>query len=240
MLPEKSWFLVFALMLPFMAGSAVAGPWPRDKGKVFMSLSAESDSDGNSYTGLYSEYGLTERNTLGFELGYTNVGETSMMLWLQRRLDSGEGPNRLTYSTGFGAFMRDGQIFPTGQAGIAWGRGFEDFLGGGWMTVEARIKVAGKQQTVVYVQNLTRTEAVFLTPEVTTKIEATLGLRPTESIMFINQLRLEDRRDAAFSAKLATSLVYDWQGITKLELGLIAPLSGPGEMALKVGTWVEF
>ncbi|WP_246449327.1 hypothetical protein [Paracoccus amoyensis] len=205
-----------------------------------MSLSLESDREGNSYTGLYSEYGLTARNTLGFELGYTNVGETSVMIWLQRRLDSGEGANRLTYSTGFGAFLRNGEAFPTGQAGIAWGRGFEKFPGGGWVTVEAKIKVAGKQQTVVYVENLTRTEAVFLTPEVTTKIEATLGLRPTDSMMFINQLRLEDRRDAAFSAKLATSLVYDWQGLTKLELGVITPVSGPGETALKAGTWVEF
>lgn len=232
-------FGALALVLS-LSSAALAGPWMRDSKAAFLSFSSEIDRDGNSYTGLYAEYGLNDRNTLGFELGYTNVGETSVMIWLQRRLDGGEGPNRLTYSTGFGAFMRDGQAFPMGQAGIAWGRGFEDFLGGGWMTIEAKIKVAGKPQSVVYVQGLTRTEAIFLTPETTTKIEATLGLRPTDSIMFINQLRLEDRRDVDFSAKLATSLVYDWNGPAKLELGLIIPITGPGEMALKIGTWVEF
>lgn len=224
----------------WLPGAALAGPWMRDTKEVFLSFSSQIDRDRNSYTGLYGEYGLNDRNTLGFELGYTNVGETSVMIWLQRRLDSGEGPNRLTYSTGFGAFVRGGEVFPTGQAGIAWGRGFEKFLGGGWITVEGKIKIAGEPQTVVYVQGVTRTEAVFLTPATTTKIEATLGLRPTDSIMFINQLRLENRRDVAFSAKLATSLVYDWAGVTKLELGLITPLTGPGEMAVKIGTWIEF
>ncbi|MDB6182934.1 hypothetical protein [Paracoccus fistulariae] len=223
-----------------LASGADAGAWMRDPKAGFLSFSSEIDLDGNSYTGIYSEYGLNARNTLGFELGYTNVGETSMMIWLQRRLGSGEGPNQWTYSTGFGAFLREGQLFPTGQIGINWGRGFEHVLGGGWMSVEARLKIAGKQEQVVYLQGKTLTEAEFLTPEITTKIDATLGLRPTDSLMFINQLRLEDRSDVDFSARLASSLVYDFGAPAKLELGLIAPISGAGEVAVKIGTWIEF
>ena len=70
--------------------------------------------------------------------------------------------------------------------------------------------------------------------------EATLGLKPFAGIMFINQLRLEHRDDTGFSSKLATSIVRDLGGPAKLELGLVAPISGPGEAAIRLGTWLEF
>ena len=71
-----------------IAGSvAEAGPWPREKGEIFLSFSEERDREGNSYTGLYGEYGLNPRSTLGFELGHSNAGETSAMIWWQRALD---------------------------------------------------------------------------------------------------------------------------------------------------------
>ena len=80
-------------MLILAGPAAEAGPWPRAPGTKFLSLSVERDRESNSYTGLYAEYGMDARNTLGFELGHTNVGETSAMIWWQRALDDGSGPN---------------------------------------------------------------------------------------------------------------------------------------------------
>lgn len=233
-----------ALLSILLAGAVQAGPWPRAPGAVFLSLSTERDRKDNSYTGLYGEYGLNPRQTLGFELGHTNVGETSAMIWVQRALDDGSGPNRWAVSMGLGAFERDGLVDAVGQVGAGWGRGFEGILGGGWITVEARVKFAAAQkeveekeeENVVYEGDA----LTYLTPELTAKAEVTLGVRPTDSMMFINQLRLEDRDDTGFSSKLASSLVHNLAGPAKLELGIVAPLSGTGEMAIRLGTWLEF
>ena len=117
-------------------------------------------------------------------------------------------------------------------------------MGGGWMSVETRVKFAASQtkieeeeeENVVYEGDA----LTYLTPEVTAKAEATMGLKPFAGIMFINQLRLEHRDDIGFSARLATSLVYDFGGPAKVELGVVAPISGSGQAALRIGTWLQF
>lgn len=225
-----------ALALALSTGAATAGPWPREVKTTFLSLSTERDRDDNSYTGLYGEYGLTPRQTLGFELGHTNQGESSAMVWLQHALDDGKGANRYSIAAGIGAIDRDGELLPVGQIAANWGRGIERLPGGGWLTIEGRVKVAGKMESA----GDARGEVSYLTPEMTVKAEVTLGMRPTERMMFINQIRFEDRDDSDFSAKFASSVVHDLIGPAKIEVGVIAPVTGPGETAIKIGTWLQF
>lgn len=240
---------IFLLTLLACAGAAQAGPWPRDKGTVFLSFSEERDREGNSYTGLYGEYGLNARDTLGFELGHSNAGETSAMLWFQRALDRGEGPDRLTVSTGMGVLERDGEVVPLAQVGASWGRGWDAvpllkrIPGGGWLAVDARLKVATRmkdQDELAALAGQNASLLSYLTPEITAKIDATLGWHATSSMMLINQLRLEKRDDIGFSGKLATTLVRDLYGPAKGELGVVLPLWGEGEPAVKLGVWFAF
>jgi len=227
------------LVLLLLCGPAFGGPWPRAESGMFLSLTDERDRDGNSYTGLYGEYGLTARETLGFELGYTNVGETSAIFWLQHGLEP-IGENRFALSLGLGMVAREGLFLPVAQAGADWGRGFQGILEGGWLSVETRLKVAGKTDNPEDFVDLSDSAFSYLTPEVTGKADLTLGLHATDAVMFINQLRLEQREDTGFSSKLATSVVHDLIGPAKVELGLVTPLSGPDEEAVKIGTWFEF
>ncbi|MDQ1900172.1 hypothetical protein RAH32_06920 [Paracoccus sp. WLY502] len=223
-----------------LAVTGHAGPWPREAGHFFISLSGERDDGGNSYMGLYTEYGLSRRRTVGLEVSHTNVGETSAMLWYQKSLDSGEGPNRLSYAMGVGAIRRDGELLPLSQAALMWGRGFSGPWDGGWLSAEARVKVAGKTEEVTGRQGLSSIQYAYLTPEIVSKLDLTIGLRPTPFWAVVNQLRLEARKDTDFSAKLATSVVYDLTGPARLEIGLVAPLAGPSEPAVRIGTWLEF
>lgn len=227
----------FLICLPILAHS---GPWPRDQGTSFLSASSERDSAGNNYASIYGEYGLSKRRTLGYEIGYTNVGETTVMIWLQRQLDDGEGAWRLAYSLGGGALAREDQIVPLGQLGLSAGRGFENVLGGGWFAADLKLKVAGETTTVIWQQGLNAVEESYLTPETTTKGELTLGFRPWERMMLVNQLRLEQRQDLDLSTKLAISLIRDLSDHAKLELGVIEPLTGAGDPAVKLGTWFNF
>ena len=229
-----------AFLACVLASTVQAGPWPREAGQAFVALSGEHDRAGNSYAGLYAEYGLSRRGTLGLEISHTDVGETSAMLWYQKSLDGGEGPNKLSYSMGFGAIRRAGELMPLSQIALMWGRGFSGLWDGGWITAEARVKVAGKTEEVTVRDGLSSVEYAYLTPEVVAKLDLTIGIRPTPPWAIVNQLRLETRKDAEFSAKLASSVVYDLTGPARVEIGLVAPLSGPSEPAVKIGTWLEF
>lgn len=216
---------------------ALAGPWAREHGKTFLSLSVEQDRKDDRYTSLYAEYGLTAGQTVGLEIGHASQGETSVLLWLQRVLDNGKGPDRVSIATGIGAIERDGETVPMGQVSAHWGRGFDRFLGGGWMTADTRVKVAGKMQTDWQAPGIS---VSYLTPETSVKADLTLGLKPRATTMVISQLRMEHRKDSGFSAKLAGSVVQDIAGPAKIELGVIAPISGDGETALRLGSWLEF
>lgn len=229
-------------------GLALAGPWPRAEGGVFMALSAEQTKNDDRYTGLYAEYGLRARDTLGFELGHTS-GETSAILWWQRALGRGEGPNHFTMMSGIGALERGNELLPLAVMGASWGRGFDSLPvlrqvpGGGWLSLDLRYKVAGAMKDEDEMAELAAEGAgllSYITPEATAKAELTLGWHATDHLMLINQFRFEDRDDTGFSSKLAVSVVRDLWGPAKLELGVIEPLSGSGETAVKLGTWVEF
>lgn len=229
--------LLVTLLLAVLAGAVEAGPWPREAGTHFLSLSAERDRDGNSYAGLYGEYGFSAATTIGYEFGGTNVGETTGILWLQRPLGGADRDDRLTLALGAGFISRNGEVGPVGLAAAAWGRGFEGFLGGGWITAEGRVLLAAR---LAADNGLSASALALLTPEATAKADLTIGLRPRSGMMLINQLRLEQRHEADFTARFAGSVVQDLAGPVKLELGAILPLTGPGEHALKIGTWLEF
>ena len=231
--------VMLALLLPLPAG---AGPWPRAAGQVFLSLSAERDRAGGDYAAAYAEYGLTARTTLGLELG-RSAAETSAILWLQHPLDDGQGAHRLVVQSGLGAVRRGEDLLPLAQAALSWGRGFERW-GGGWMTAQVLARMTGGAPEAMGLQ--TRGPGrpsilnSFQTAEWQVKADLTLGLRPREGLMVINGLWLEEREDTGFSARLAPSLVWDAPGPVQIELGLVQPMAGGAEQALRLATWLEF
>ncbi|ABL68890.1 hypothetical protein [Paracoccus denitrificans] len=228
-----------------LSSGALAGPWARDPGGFFATLSVERDRAGNSHASVYGEYGLSARNTLGFDLGHGSAGESSLMLWWQRAL-SGKGPNRRAVSLGLGAIRRDGRYHAMGQFGTAWGRGFDSIPllrripGGGWLVVESRSKLAIVRQEYPEEPDVIYEDPTYLMPQTTHKLDLTLGWHARDKLMLVNQFRFEQRDDTGLSGKLAVSAVRDLAGPAKLELGVIAPLAGEGELALRLGSWLEF
>ncbi|TJZ90002.1 hypothetical protein FA743_16740 [Paracoccus gahaiensis] len=226
------------LLMTLMPLAAMAGPWPREAGRSFLSLSTERDVEGNRYTGLYGEYGLAA-TTLGLELGRSGAGELSAVVWAQRSLDDGTGPHRLSLSAGAGVIRRQDRVLPVVQGTLAWGRGFEGWAGGGWMTAQLTARAAGGPD-LPEDRRGTAAARAFRIAETTLKADLTLGLRPTERLRVVNSLWLEDRRDAELTAKLASSLVFPITGPAHLEVGLVQPLRGPAERAVRLGVWLDF
>lgn len=229
---------VLCLVLLFAPALATAGPWPREAGRTFLSFSSERDRSGNRYSSLYGEYGLTSRVTLGVDIGQSGQGDLTALVWTQRPLDDGEGPNRFGLQAGAGLVQRDQQTLPLVQAALSWGRGFEDWLGGGWMTAQILVRLTARPEDAA--SSPIPLAGGFEMAERTAKSEMTLGLRPRKGLMVINSLLLEDRTDAAFSVRLASSLVFDVSAPLKLEVGLVQPLHGEAERSVKLAGWIEF
>ena len=224
--------LFLALMLP---AAVQAGPWPREVGRTFLSLSGERNRADSSYASVYAEYGLMPRTTLGMELGRADQAETSAILWLQRALDDGQGPNRFAMQSGAGVIQRDDLALPVVQGALSWGRGFDR----GWITAQVLAKMTGSAPDPRAPMRPSFA-ASFLTAERVIKTDVTLGLRPRDGLMVINSLWLEHPQDEEHSARLMSSLVFDVPGPVKVELGMVNPLSGPSEQAVRLGTWLEF
>lgn len=64
---------------------ALAGAWPRGKGNVFVASSTYVLPSG-AYTGLYAEWGVTERLTLGLDLGRGVSGQDKAVAFVQAPL----------------------------------------------------------------------------------------------------------------------------------------------------------
>lgn len=237
-------------------GPLAAGPWPREPGHGFFALSQEEDTDGASWSGLYGEFGLSPRLTLGLDAGRSGNGDGTALLFLQRALGRLDGVNHFAGALGIGVARSGGQENPVAQAMLGWGRGFAALplgeslgqrLGPGWVAVELKHRVSAKAVRTVYAPD-TSTEVTYnyVVPEQSTKAEITLGLRPSPRLTLINQLQLDEEADAPFSARLSTGIVTPLgapEGLgrhLKLEAALVTPLAGRGEAALKLGTWLEF
>lgn len=225
-----------------LCGSACAvqaGPWPRDEGAVFLSLSQEQDADANGYTSLYGEYGLGARITMGLEAGRSNTGDATVLVWVERGF--GTGPLRYATSLGFGLSRREGQMLPVGQLGLSLGRGFATGFGDGWAVLDTRVQIAAKPMAeAVQVSQSTTVLYEYLIPETGVKSELTLGLKPWQGTMLIGQLRMVQTVDQDFGASLSAAVVRDLGGQAKIELGLVQPLTGENEPALRLGTWLSF
>lgn len=224
--------LLLALFLPV---GVQAGPWPREAGRTFLSLSGERNRADSTYASAYAEYGLTPRTTLGMELGRADQAETSAILWLQRALDDGQGPNRFAMQSGAGVIRRGEYTLPVVQGALSWGRGFDK----GWLSAQVLAKMTGSAPDP-RAPVRPSFAASFLTAERVVKTDVTVGLRPRDGLMVINSLWLEHRQDEDASARLMSSLVFDVPGPVKVELGMVNPLSGPAEQAVRLGTWLEF
>lgn len=215
-------------------GAAHAGPWAREKGQVFAIVSGQSDATGESWTGIWAEYGLTSRITLGLDGGVSGRGDGKVIVWGQKSWEHGE--HRFAASMGLGASLIQDTPIPLGQVGLGWGRGISTRFGPGWLSAEGRATMT-TQSAPAGAADL---PGGFLLPENALKAEFTLGLRPRERLMLINQLRFDVTDDSGLEAELANSVVFALSKPTKVEVGLTNPIVGEGEAALKVGLWLEF
>ncbi|WP_126974773.1 hypothetical protein [Frigidibacter oleivorans] len=247
--------LCLAAALCALPGIGQAGPWARDKGGAFLSLSQEGGGAGTGWTSVYAEYGLTPRLTLGLDAGRGSSGDDQLHLFLQQAILTGPGPNRLSLTMGAGLERRVDPASPDiafGSLGLAWGRSLGTPLGPGWVAVEPQLRL-GVEVTKDWPPTVLLTPDLKMTTALTGRLDLTLGLHVTARTMLIGQLRLDRGFETGQGAAAGTTTpvagsggsvsataVRRIAGPAHLSLGLAAPLGEGGETALRLGSWLQF
>lgn len=210
------------LLLPWLAGMAAAGAWPRDKGQSFLALSGQVDGPDQfglyrqSFT-LYAEYGATERLTLGLDIGGDAQRMTKAIAFARWPIGPAERAMKIAYEIGVGEVEEEAALRP----GLSLGRGFTLSGRHGWAAIDGRAVLFGGGQAAL-------------------ESDITIGLSTTPHSKAILQIQTGRPAFGRTYSRFAPSFVHETKPGLYLEFGVVAPLSGGGENGVKLGLWRQF
>ncbi|MBY6118774.1 hypothetical protein [Mameliella alba] len=218
-------FLAAILAACLAAPPAGAGAWPRKQGSGFGSIAVRlgwpqdmstwtSMDPTQDYSTLFFEYGLTDRLTLGFDIGHSVGGSGKSVLFLQWPLRQAETGAQMTAQFGLGTIAGE-QVLRPGLS-VGWG------LQNGWLSIDS---VA---------------EAYVDSGRTDLKMDVTWGRNLPRDRKLILQLQTGQPDGYAPFVRVAPSLVVPLRGPLKLESGVTWGLTGDTSMGLKMGLWTEF
>ncbi len=230
--------VVLAALLALLPDSSLAGAWPRDPGRTFLSFGTEIGADGLAFASLYAERGLPRRWTAVLDVGGDPTGgDAAAALTLRIPVEDGTGPNRFALSFGSGVVVEDGwqvtQIIGLGQArpfarvGAHWGRGLEIGPGTGWVGLDGLVDV-----TIPVVADDPADHAW--------KLDATLGINRSDRLATVLQVQMGGPFVGDAYVRVQGTVVRSLGPSARIEAGAIVGLAGDDTRALKAGVWLDF
>lgn len=241
--------LIGAVVFMLLATSALAGAWPREKGGVFAALSYEVTTPRAAlmpealaldptpplygYTGLYGEYGLTERLTIGIDTGQEeNQDSWSGVVFARMPIGPQDWRHRFSVQLGLGQrrYEKNGLYYGLetietewiARPALAWGYGFDTRWGSGWAAADASLEFREE------------------TGGVPVKVDVTLGTTVSERATLLLQLQTGDYPDNPPYAKLLPGLVLKVLPWLSLESSLILSMQGDDKLGARAAIWVSF
>lgn len=217
--------VISALMALCLGDQALAGAWPRSQGQGFASVSTrlawpQDISDWTSlaptedYYTIYSEYGLTDRLTIGFDIGRSVSGAGKTIVFGQIPIRQKDKGPVMSAQLGFGQINGTWVVRPGVMMG--WGRD------NGWIGLDSVAEIA------------------LDTGKTDFKLDATWGRNLGKDRIFMVQLQTGVTANDPPFARLAPSVVTPLGKRFKVETGVTYGLTGDGSMGLKLGLWTDF
>lgn len=196
---------------------AAAGAWPRGKDRVFVSLLTYA-TQFDSYTGIYGEWGVSDRLTFGVDIGRAVSGRDKAVAFLRWPIGLPPGQARLAFEIGAGQIDGQAVIRP----GLSWGRGIRLGERTGWVAID------------------TLAEIGFDTGTVDAKTDMTIGLRLSDRMTAMLQLQAGLQEGDAPVLRIVPSAGFDIGTNAKVEFGLTQSLRGEFETGIKLAMWWSF
>jgi hypothetical protein len=205
-------------LLVCLAATAQAGPWPRAAGETFVDGGVEIPlRDGDGYAGLYAEYGLQPRLTIGLDLGGDRADMTKALAFLRVPLGAETGPWRRALEIGAGLAEDRAALRP----GISLGRGLRLWDHDAWISLDSRAVVLANRRTGW-------------------SSDATLGLNRPGGDKVIVQLRAGRAVGGDPYLDFAPAYVLAGQSGRHLLLGVAADLRDGERIGARIGLWHRF
>lgn len=220
---------LWAVLLCFGAAAAQAGAWPRERGAVFIAISADQ-----TRSQIYAEYGMRGDWTLGAEVTMPRDRKLpDVTQFVHHPVWRGKGGAIL--SAGIAVELREttaasvlkelkGISETALRLGLFWGKGFDTRYGAAWATVDAQV------------ERLVTTD--WLGEGLAFKLDAGIGLKPMDRLMLIAQAQLW-RRGTGQTLRVETSAAWAL-GPTHLVLSPSIGVIGDKDPRVKLGVWLEF
>lgn len=222
-------FIFLIVGLVALGSTACAGPWPREQGATFISLSssvstpyASAGQDLQVFHSLFLERGFPRELTFGLDAGADPDWRYSAIGFLRSPVLRSDGPHRFAVQAGLGTRYDGARSETILQVGASWGRGFDTGIGGGWATLD------------------TQAQLLLETGNSIAKADLTVGVKPTEHWKLMLQVQSSQYPGAKPVLRLAPSVAYSVGAGRHLEIGAQLGVLNEERFGLKIGSWVEF
>ena len=218
--------LIWILALLLAPLDAMAGPWPRDEGQLFIAaggnflLSDGAELPVHYDPTLYAEFGLRPRLTLGTDLYTADKGRIASA-FVFVAIDVAPDGAKLRRMTGLGLGYRqnpDGSEEALIRPSLSLGQG----LPRGWLAFDGSATWGASDRTW-------RPKADF-----------TWGRSWTDRLTTTFQIQTGTGFSGDHYAKISPTLVWEVSPVVKLNLGAVQALTGDRGSALKLETWLTF
>ena len=209
------------VLLLWPAADAMAGAWLRQTGTAFVELSGQvTEPDEYGFygldAGLYAEYGVNERLTLGVDAGHDMLRVSKALVFIRLPLGRETRKVKLAMEFAVGQVGEQTALRP----GLSVGRGFRLWSRDGWLNADGRVVLAGGTRTL--------------------QTDLTFGLSISDRAKVILQLQAGQPEAGTGYAKFTPSFVYQTKPGTHLEIGVMQPLSGDDRRGLSLDIWRTF
>ena len=172
----------------------------------------------NYYTSSYVEYGLTDKLTLGSDVGHGVSGNAKALIFLSYPIGTIGDKHNFAAEIGVGRIAGDSVLRP----GLNYGFGFKNRVGQGWFTLDA-----------LFEHHLSEGHTDV-------KADITVGLNHERGFKSIVQLQLGQQRGDNGFVRLAPSFAMPMGRKMHFELGFSTELRGPKAYGIKAGIWRAF
>ncbi|MBY4893394.1 hypothetical protein KUL25_11525 [Rhodobacteraceae bacterium N5(2021)] len=233
--------LGLGMVVGLCGAPAIAGPWARPAGDVFLSFqisAEEAPSDvmaglwePETYLSAYAEVGLGHSLTLGVDLGQ---GELSRQVvgFVRYSLSAPDATWQFAVDAGLGVRqLGEADAHGLVRLGASLGRGF----GGGGDAWYMPMRHQGGWVTLdlVALYDLEVDETIL-------QAEGTLGFSLTDRASLVFSMKAEDWPDSDPLLTASPSFVFQIREGTSLRLGARGALTGSDAVGISLSLWQEF
>lgn len=202
---------------------AHAGAWPREPAHHFAAVALRFSDRAvpgapRQRLAIYYEYGLSERLTIGLDIGSSAAGLDKALFFAQIPIGRGNGPLRFSANIGIGTIAGRPALRPA----LSVGRGFSIGQRSGWAEMTTTAEIDLKSGTMGG------------------KLDLTIGLSLTDKSKVYGQIFASDSQTGPPDIRVEGSFATRLRDGLMIDIGLSRGIAPINDTRLKIGLWRDF